>query len=400
MVRNSNRGNLGKRDSSPGDLNPVKPKHGRVEPLRDSSPLSTTSTLNTGSTSSTEAKPTTPQASAQKITEEDGGDGRDKNEDNDNKITPETAKSQLEQKETTSAQDANPYQLIVSGLTTLPRVKDYLKSRYVPDRVPTVNIAVLYRGNRPLVKRLMGIAFAPSKDYLMNTALIDPGDFSVNRDQVVRSSLMPQSFFIIGSVVYSDLFGLNTSKQICVQPLDFMWPRIAAAVGKIFDVAPNKALMNNGYKGGLSFSSWLKSGDNSKASDTERKIPINGKRHGPAICSRDEPVPVFDCRGSFKLSSYHVKPQNKVDPENGSIVLIIFTIGRYKEISYSVASYNVQVVLRLTDPPTESDGQRPVNPLPSYLHDLKPIGVSGSDDGEDLFAVNDNTEDDPAENVY
>ncbi len=111
-------------------------------------------------------------------------------------------------------------------------------------------------------------------------------------------------------------------------------------------------------------------------------------------------VPVFDCRGSFKLSSYHAKPPIKVDPEDGSIVLVIFKIRRYKEISYSVASYNVQVVLHLADPPTDSDGEKPSTPLPTYLHDLKPIGVIGSDDGEDLFAVNENTEDDPAENVY
>lgn len=99
----------------------------------------------------------------------------------------------------------------------------------------------------------------------MNTALIEPADFSLHSDRVVRSSLMSQSFFIVGSVVYSDLFGLKTSKQICVQPLDFMWPRIAAAVAKIFGIGPNKALMNNGFKGGVSFSSWLRSGDNGES---------------------------------------------------------------------------------------------------------------------------------------
>ncbi len=81
-------------------------------------------------------------------------------------------------------------------------------------------------------------------------------------------------------------------------------------------------------------------------------------------------------------------------------MLIIFTVGRYRELSYSVASYNVQVVLHLADPPTDTDGERPETPLPAYLPNLEPIGVCGTLEGEELFEVDENKEDDPSESVY
>ncbi|KAK0440477.1 uncharacterized protein EV420DRAFT_1485942 [Desarmillaria tabescens] len=214
-----------------------------------------------------------------------------------------------------STTNANPYQAIVSALIPLGRVKDYIKSKEIPDRVPTVDVAALYRNNLPVIH-----------------------------------------FFIVGSVVYSDLFGLSTSKQICIQPLHFLWPRAAAAIGRIFGVGPNKVLMNNGFKGGLSFTSWLKSGDS---------------------------MPVFDCQAPFKLSIYNTCPLNKVDPENGSIVLIIFTLGHYKEILQQ----------NLT-------GRNPEKPLPMYLSTLDAVGVSGDDDNKNAFVGNASMEDDSEENVY
>lgn len=56
------------------------------------------------------------------------------------------------QKDTAATQTDNPYEHVIAGLTLLPRVKDYLKSKNIPDRVPRINIAALYRGNPPLVR--------------------------------------------------------------------------------------------------------------------------------------------------------------------------------------------------------------------------------------------------------
>ncbi|KAK0431282.1 hypothetical protein EV421DRAFT_1743266 [Armillaria borealis] len=135
---------------------------------------------------------------------------------------------------------------------------------------------------------------------------------------------------------------------------------------------------------------------------TENNMARNAteKKSSLAIHPRDEPVPVFDCRARFKLSAYHLSPANKVDPENGSIVLVIFTVGRYKELSYSVASYNVQVVLRLADPPKDFDGEKPETPLPTYLTPLEPIGILGTNADENVFAVKYDEQDDPAEKLY
>ncbi|KAK0470898.1 hypothetical protein IW261DRAFT_1572585 [Armillaria novae-zelandiae] len=294
-----------------------------------------------------------------------------------------------------SSSNDNPYTTIANSIIHLTPVNDYIKSRDIPERVPTVNVAKLYRNNYPVISQLMHIAFAPSKDYLMNISLIDPDDFMIHSDCVIRTSLVAQSFFMLGSVVYSDLFGTTTSKQICIQPLHCLWPRTAAAIGHIFGLGIKKVLMNNGFRQGLSFTSWLKSGDFHGSGST---IPVNGKRHGPAIRSRDEPVPIFDCHGPFKLSSYHTCPTSMVDPENGSIVLVIFTLNRYRELSYNVASYNVQVILQLADPPSDNDADKPTTPLPPYLTSMEPIGVKGSVDTENVFALAE--DDDVSEKVY
>ncbi|SJL16366.1 uncharacterized protein ARMOST_19888 [Armillaria ostoyae] len=298
-----------------------------------------------------------------------------------------------------SGPNANPYQDVAESLVQLTRVNDYIKSRDIPKRVPTVDVAALYRNNWPVIRRIMHIAFAPSKNYLVNLALVDPADFSMHSDRVIRTTIMSQSFSMIGSVVYSDLFGLTTSKQLCIQPLHFLWPRTAAAIGQIFSVGAKRILMNNGYRRGLSFTSWFRNNE-SKAPDPGPYVPVTGKRHSLSIRPRDQPVPVFDCRAPFKLSAYHLCPADKVDPENGSIVLVIFTLGQYKKLNYNVASYNIQVVLRLANPPSGTDGEKPETPLPTYLTPLEPIGISGDHEDENVFATKDDENDDAAERVY
>ncbi|KAK0471491.1 hypothetical protein IW261DRAFT_1425127 [Armillaria novae-zelandiae] len=263
-------------------------------------------------------------------------------------------------KNTASNSNNNPYAVIANSIIHLMPVNDYIKSRDIPERVPTVNVATLYRNNYPVIIRLMHIAFAPSKDNLMNICLVDPDNFTIHSERVIRNSLVAQT----------------------------------AAIGHIFGLGVKKVLMNNGFRRGLSFTSWLKSGDFQGSGST---IPVNGRRHGPAIHSRDEPVPVFDCRGPFKLSSYHTCPASTVDPDNGSIILVIFTLNRYRELSYNVASYNVQVVLRLADPPSDNDAEKPATPLPAYLTSMEPIGVRGLVDTENVFAVAE--EDDTSERL-
>ncbi|KAK0479749.1 hypothetical protein IW261DRAFT_1564404 [Armillaria novae-zelandiae] len=362
MTKSGNRTTASKREHSPVVANPAKK-------ARTASPAST---LN--------SQP---------------DEGKEINDSHDNEFGSQNTATLT--RSTPTDLNTNPYRDVANNLVQLTRVNDYLKSRDIPEQVPTVDIAAMYRNNYPIIStsRVMHIAFAPSKDCLTNLALIDPDDYSVHSERVVRATVVPRSFFMLGSVVYSDLFGLSTAKQICIQPLHFLWPRTAAAIGHVFEVGPKKVLMNNGYRRGLSFTSWLKSSETSTATPD---IPVNGKRHGPAIRPRDQPVPVFDCRGPFKLSSYHTCPADNVDPENGSIVLIIFTLGRYKELGYNVVSYNVQVVLRLADTPSDDDGKKPVVPLPAYLTSLEPVGVIGVSETENVFI--DDGEDDSTENVY
>ncbi len=107
-------------------------------------------------------------------------------------------------------------------------------------------------------RRVLLLAFAPSKTNLVNLALSDPSECSVSSDKIIHGLPYPQSFFLIGSVVYSDLFGGDTTKQICIRPLDFLFPRVTAIIGRVFGTAPGGMLFFNGYRGGMSFMSWTK----------------------------------------------------------------------------------------------------------------------------------------------
>ncbi|KAK0431616.1 hypothetical protein EV421DRAFT_1911709 [Armillaria borealis] len=242
------------------------------------------------------------------------------------------------------------------------------------------------------LRRVLLLAFALSKSNLVNLALADPSEFSVVSEQLIHGLPYPQSFFLIGSVVYSDLFGEDTTKQICMEPLDLSFPRVAAILGHVFGTAPGGALLFNGYRGGMSFQSWMKS-------DSNRNVcscAVNGKRHGPgtyhsccilnqltssltAIRAWDEPVPVFDCRVGFRLSQYHLNAKCHADPDEGDVILIICTVGRYRNLSYNVMSLNVQVVLKIADSPTVTDRDKPVHPLPSWFYELHSFGVSGEE---------------------
>lgn len=225
---------------------------------------------------------------------------------------------------------------------------------------------------------------------------------------------------------------------------------MAAAIGQIFGIGAKQVLMNNGFWRGLSFMSWFKNNEcecNAEVycipltrlqlrhqphlslsmennMDRVRRPPVFMNKNQldeifPSCLSswqarwvftvwvtdmktdiRSNIVPVFDCWARFKLSVYHLSPPIKVDPENGSIVLVIFTVGQYKELSYSVASYNVQVVLRLADPPNDSDGEKPETPLPTYLTPLEPIGIVGTNTDENVFTVKYDKQDDPTEKLY
>ncbi|KAK0466115.1 uncharacterized protein EV420DRAFT_1474913 [Desarmillaria tabescens] len=405
----AHRSNASKRDLSPAEDSPVKAKRVCKETKEFmESPLSTTSTLNSGESHREPSKDAKSEPVVAERTVGNTGQSQEASHDGDGvPLTDGTSKDASGEPSVAEHTAGNnhthealvgPYQCIVNTLVPLPRIQDYIKSREMPERVPTVNIGHLFSSNLPVVQHVIHLAFAPSKENLVNLALIDPMEFALHSERVVHTTLVAQSFFIIGSVVYSDLFNVGNTKQICIQPLHFLWPRVAAVIGRIFDVSPGSVLLNNGFQGGLSFSSWLK-GDRNKSSSA-KSFPVNRRWHGPTIRPWNEPVPIFDCRSRFKLSTYNTAPKYTEDPENGSIVLIIFTLGRYKELSYKVASYNIQVILKLTNSPTEGDGEPARNPLSANLSALEPIGVCGSDEGADDFIPPENEAVDPAEASY
>ncbi|SJL14190.1 uncharacterized protein ARMOST_17645 [Armillaria ostoyae] len=273
--------------------------------------------------------------------------------------------------------EKSPYDGILNTLIPVPRVRDLLKTNDISDAVPTFDILRRYRNNKEVIKRVLLLAFVPSKSNLVNLALADPSEFSVVSERLVHGLPYPQSFFLIGSVVYSNLFGKDTTKQICMEPLDLSFPHVAAVLGRVFGTAPGGALLFNGYRGGMSFQSWMKS-------DTIR--------------AWDEPVPVFDCRAGFRLSQYHLNAKCHADPDEGDVVLIICTVGRYRNLSYNVMSLNVQVVLKIANGPTVKDRDKPARPLPYWFYELRSFGVSG----EEPAAVVDEgeVEYDPEEVVY
>lgn len=161
----------------------------------------------------------------------------------------------------------NPYDRIIHALIPVPCIRDLLKTKDISDPVPMFNLVRYYRNNKEVIKwvficlllsipwfscfrRVLLLVFALSKTNLMNLALSDPTEFSVSLDKIMHSLLYPQSFFLIGSVVYSDLFGAKTTKQICIRPLSFSFPRVMAILSCIYGTAPGGSLYFNGYHSG------------------------------------------------------------------------------------------------------------------------------------------------------
>ncbi|PBL03895.1 hypothetical protein ARMGADRAFT_1070387 [Armillaria gallica] len=264
----------------------------------------------------------------------------------------------------------NLYLRIINALIPVPQVRDLLKTNDVSDPVPTFDLVSHYRNNKETIKRVLLLAFALSKSNLINITMVDPAKFSAASECLVHGLLYPQSFFLVGSIVYSDLFGEDTTKQICIEPLDISFPQVAAVLGCVFGTAPGGILFFNGYHGGMSLTSWMRP---------------------------ESAVRAWDQDG-FKLSQYHLNPKCHIDPDERDVVLIICTAGRYKNLSYNVMSMNIQVVLKIADSPTVTDHEKPVRPLPAYLQMMHAFGVSGE---EPLSAVDKaEMEYDPVEVVY
>ncbi|PBK83622.1 hypothetical protein ARMGADRAFT_1089239 [Armillaria gallica] len=284
--------------------------------------------------------------------------------------------------------DENPYLRIINALIPVPQVRDLLKTNDVSDPVPTFNLVSRYRNNKETIKRVLLLAFTPSKSNLINIAMADPAKFSVASECLVHGLPYPQSFFLVASVIYSDLFGEDTTKQICIEPLDISFPWVAAVLGCVFGTAPSGVLFFNGYRGRMSLMSWM------------RPEGVAIKMYAPAQSTENamvqETVQAWDQDG-FKLSQYHFDLKCHIDPDEGDVILIICTVGRYKNLSYNVMSMNIQVVLKITDSPTVTDCEKLLCPLPAYLQMMRAFGVSRE---EPASAVNEaEMEYDPVE-VY
>ncbi|KAK0496952.1 hypothetical protein EDD18DRAFT_1352807 [Armillaria luteobubalina] len=244
-----------------------------------------------------------------------------------------------------STSSVNPFDSVLAAITVLLHMKDLFCNREMEERVNTVDLVRHLSSKPSLLSRLMHIAFHPSKPNLNNLALIDPSQFRFSQGHIVMGTSPTQSFFLVGQVAHSNLFTSNASKQICVKPLYTHWARTASAIAKILGVNAGAPLVFASYCGGISMSSYMKT----SAEPSPSAIPVNGKKHGPAIRPWNENVPVFDCRSSFQLTKYHKCPLDSEDPAVGSFVALIFMLGRFRDGDAIVVSPNIQVVLCLGD---------------------------------------------------
>ncbi|SJL11806.1 uncharacterized protein ARMOST_15216 [Armillaria ostoyae] len=148
------------------------------------------------------------------------------------------------------------------------------------------------------------------------------------------------------------------------------------------------------FRGGISMTTYMKKATDSTES-TGCSPPVNGKKYGPVIHPWNESVPVFDCRGTFQLMKYHKCPPDNEDPEIGSFITVIFTLGRFKEGDIFVVSPNIQVVLRLGD---QKDHTVEEGTVPKYIWVMKPFGVTGPDivyaESEEVAAEGESDKDD------
>ncbi|KAK0432386.1 hypothetical protein EV421DRAFT_1742354 [Armillaria borealis] len=246
--------------------------------------------------------------------------------------------TELKNKEELAVQhEIGSFARIMDAVVPLSRVKDLLWNRDGEERVKTVELVGHLSTKPALLKHLLYISFHPSKPNLHNLALADLSQFKFYQGCISNGSGAAQSFFLIGQVMYSDLFDEDNSKQICIKPLYSHWARSAAVIG-------------------------------SDDATTSRLVPINGRKH--------RPVPVFDCKGSFQLTKYHKTTPLEEDPEIGSFVAIIFTIGRFKDGDHFVVSPNIQVVLCLGD---KKDDLIEEGDIPKDIRSLQQFGVKGSE---------------------
>ncbi|KAK0430559.1 hypothetical protein EV421DRAFT_1912765 [Armillaria borealis] len=266
---------------------------------------------------------------------------------------------------------------IMDSVVPLSRVTDLLRNRDGEERVRTIELVGHLSTKPALLKRLLYIAFHLSKPNLHNLALADPLQYKFYQGRISSGSGAAQSFFLIGQVMYSKLFDEDNSKQICVKPLYSHWARSAAVIGKIMGLKSNEPVTFSSYHGGISMTMYMKKSTTSPGdATTSCPVPVNGKKHGPAVHPWNESVPVFDCRGSFQLTKYHKMTPIEEDPEIESFVAVIFTVGRFKDGDHFVVSPNIQVVLCLGD---KKDDSIEEGDIPKDIRSLQQFGVKGAE---------------------
>ncbi|KAK0215913.1 hypothetical protein EDD85DRAFT_962575 [Armillaria nabsnona] len=143
-----------------------------------------------------------------------------------------------------------------------------------------------------------------------------------------------------------ELFNEDNSKRICVKLLYSHWAHSAAVI--VFM--------------GQFFQQLLGTGDNS----TLCPIPMNGKKHGP--------VPMFDCKRTIQLTKYHKTLLVLEDPEVGSFIAVIFTVGWFKDSDHFIVLPNIQVVLCLGDKKDDLIEARDILKSIQSLHQFRVTG--------------------------
>ncbi|KAF9010931.1 hypothetical protein BDZ89DRAFT_1047493 [Hymenopellis radicata] len=257
-------------------------------------------------------------------------------------------------------------------------------------------------------RKILRVLFLKSKDTLYNLALADPSEFKCHPDfQTIQrvNGRYAQSFFIVGTVTFSELTSGRRGRQICVSPALGFWQRAACVLYSICGYT-SRAIRFGTYKDGVNFSSKLKfETPQSSEGDSEPEAPpkatgssawrpaLNGHTHGPAPRPWDENVPTFDATQKFKRD-YTSLPRITTELAVGDVVFVIFTakmLGEDKKIMM-----NVQVVLKLLDASTSEDRETPPNPLPQYLRSLDDFGLEGDiyepeleDEGQNIVQESD-----------
>ncbi|PBK58942.1 hypothetical protein ARMSODRAFT_983454 [Armillaria solidipes] len=282
--------------------------------------------------------------------------------------------------ETAVLHEVDSFVGIMDAVAPLARVRDLLRNRDGEERVKTIKLVGQLSTKPVLLKHLLYIAFHPSKPNLHNLALADPSQFKFYQGRIANGSGAVQSFFLVGQVVYSELFNEDNSKQICVKPLYSHWARSAVVIGKIMGLKSNESVTFSSYHGGVSMTTYMKKSISTGDDSTLHPVPVNGKKHGPAMERKRLIVPVFDCKGTFQLTKYHKMLPVSEDPEVGSFVTVIFTTRRTIRlkkvtfpkpsdlyVNFGVTGHEVVVKkeIEVEDEPSEDDKDTPY--IPSHI---------------------------------